>query len=172
MKLDSAVTQTTSSVFTSIALSFLWDSIGIMIPWLIVMFAVIVTDLISGIRKSLKFDIDVALSSAVRRTMGKMVTYFSWVVMVCLVESAVGDNSDIAKWACLLVIAMEVGSIISNLLKPHGIDISASAVLKFFVMHTPIGPSREEADEIIVDSNLEQLREKEREKWKHRSKKQ
>ena len=154
MKLDSAVTQTTSSVFTSIALSFLWDSIGIMIPWLIVMFAVIVTE------------------SAVRRTMGKMVTYFSWVVMVCLVESAVGDNSDIAKWACLLVIAMEVGSIISNLLKPHGIDISASAVLKFFFMHTPISPSREEADEIIVDSNLEQLREKEREKWKHRSKKQ
>ena len=171
MKLGSTVTQTTSGVFTPIAMSFIMDSIAIMIPWLIVMFAVIVTDLIAGVRKSIKLGVDVSPSTAFRETIGKMVTYFAWVVMVCLVEAAVGKGEGIAKWACLLVISVEGGSIVSNILKPHGIDISASAILKFFFMRTPLQPSKEEADEIITDSKIEQLRKKEHEKWNHKNKK-
>lgn len=171
MKLDSTVTQTTSGVFTPIAMGFIMDSIALMIPWLIVMFAVIVTDLIAGIRKSIKLGVDVSPSTAFRETMGKMVTYFSWVVMVCLVEAAVGDETDIAKWACLLIIALEGGSIVSNLFKPHGIDISATAVLKFFFMRTPLGASKEEADEILCESKLEQMRKKEHDKWNHKNRK-
>lgn len=171
MKFDNAVTQTTSGVFTPIAMSFIMDSIAIMIPWLIVMFAVIVTDLIAGVRKSIKIGVDVSPSTAFRETMGKMVTYFAWVIMVCLVEAAVGRGEGIAKWACLLVIAVEGGSIVSNLLKPYGIDISTRSVLKFFFMRSPLHPSEEEAEELIKEDRIEQLRQREHEKWNHKSKK-
>lgn len=170
MKIDNSITQTTSGVFTSVALGFLRDSIGIMIPWLIVMFMVIITDLIAGVRKSIKFGVDVSPSTAFRETMGKMVTYFSFVFMVCLIDSAAEGNSNIARWCCLLIIAVEGGSIISNILKPHGIDISAASILKFIFMQTPLKPTKEEADDIIKESRLEKMRKKENDKWNHKKK--
>ena len=171
MKLDNTITQTTSGLFTPIAVGFIQNSIQMMIPWLIVMFVVILTDLISGIRKSIKLEVEVSPSTAFRETMGKMVTYFSWVIMVCLVDVAMGGNATAAKWGCLLVIAIEGGSIVSNLLKPHGIDISTRSVLKFFFMRSPLHPSEEEAEELIKEDRIEQLRQREHEKWNHKNRK-
>lgn len=171
MKLDNAVTQTTSGLFAPVAVGFIQNSIGMMIPWLIVMFAVIVTDLVSGIRKSVKLGVEVSPSTAFRETMGKMVTYFAWVIMVCLIDAAASGETTIAKWACLLVIAIEGGSIVSNILKPHGIDISTRSVLKFFFMRSPLRPTEEEAEELIKADRIEQLRVKEHEKWNVKGKK-
>ena len=171
MKLDNAVTQTTSGVFTPIAISFMQSSIGIMIPWLMVMFAVIITDLISGIRTSIKLGVEVSPSTAFRETMGKMVTYFAWVIMVCMIDEASESSASFAKWACMLIIVVEGGSIISNILKPHGIDISTKSVLKFFFMRSPLHPSEQEAEELIREDRIEKLRKKEHEKWNHKGRK-
>lgn len=167
MKLDSTVTQTTSGVFTPIAVGFIQNSITMMIPWLIVMFVVIITDLIFGIRKSIKLGVEVSPSTAFRETMGKMVTYFAWVIMVCLVDVAMGGNATAAKWGCLLVIAIEVGSIISNLVKPYGIEISLKGVLRFIFMRSPLNASQEEAEQVIRDKKIEHIRQKEQDKWNH-----
>lgn len=71
---EKPLVQGVTAGFAAIASQFIQESIGHMIPWLIVTGAVIVCDLIFGVRKSLLMDEEVRFSSAVRRTMGKMVT--------------------------------------------------------------------------------------------------
>lgn len=171
MKIDNQITQTTSGVFTPIAVAFIQDSIKIMIPWLIVMFFAIITDLISGIRKSIKLGVDVSPSTAFRETMGKMVTYFAWVIMVCLFDVATGGNASVAKWGCILVIALEGGSAFSNFMKPYGIEISLKGILKFLFMRSPLHASEEEADQVIRDDRVEKIRKQENEKWNRKGKK-
>jgi phage-related holin len=171
MKLDNTVTQTTSGVFMPIAAGFIQDSIKVMIPWLIVMFTVIITDLVSGIRKSVKLGVDVSPSTAFRETMGKMVTYFAWVIMVCLLDVAIDGSTTLAKWACLLVIAIEGGSIIGNILKPYGVGISLKNILKFILMRSPLHASQEEADTVLHEERVERIRKKEHDKWNHKGKK-
>lgn len=119
--------------FGAVASAFIMDSIRHMIPWLMVAVAVIACDLAAGIRKSLLMGEDVRFSRAVRLTMGKTVTYFSFIVMVCMINIAAGEEYDIEKWACLAVCAIEMCSIITNLLKPKGISINWG---KVFLMVT------------------------------------
>ena len=171
MKLDNTITQTTSGLFTPVAVGFIQNSIQMMIPWLIVMFVVILTDLISGIRKSLKLGVEVSPSTAFRETMGKMVTYFSWVIMVCLVDVAMGGNATAAKWGCLIVIGIEGGSIVGNILKPYGIEISLKSILRVIFMRSPLNASQKEANQVIRDKKIEQIRKKEHEKWNHKNEK-
>lgn len=172
MKIDNTITQTTSGLFTPIAIGFIRDSIQMMIPWLIVMFVVIITDLISGIRKSIKLEVEVSPSTAFRETMGKMVTYFSWVIMVCLVDVAMGGNATAAKWGCLLVIGIEGGSIVSNIFKPYGVEISLKGILRVIFMRSPLNASLEEVEQVIRDKKIEQIRKKENDKWNHKKKKE
>ena len=171
MKLDNTITQITSGVFTPVAIGFIQNSIQMMIPWLIVMFVVVLTDLISGIRKSLILGVEVSPSTAFRETMGKMVTYFSWVIMVCLVDVAMGGNATAAKWGCLLVIVIEGVSIVGNILKPKGIEISLKGILRVIFMRSPLNASQEEAEQVIRDKKIEQIRNREHDKWNHKNKK-
>lgn len=115
-----AITQGTSSAFAMWATVFLQESLAHMVPWLIATAAVIACDLCFGIRKSLIMGEPVRISKAVRRTMGKMVTYFAFVCMVCMVDVAAGSQYGIDRWACLLVCFVEFCSIVSNILKPKG----------------------------------------------------
>ncbi len=94
--------------------------------------AVIVCDLMCGLRRSMLMGERVRFSSAVRRTMGKMVTYFAFVVMVCMVSVAAGGIWKIDIYACLLVCLIEGVSIIGNILKPKGYDIDLKKVLNLF----------------------------------------
>ncbi len=119
--------------FGAVASAFIVDSIRHMIPWLMVAVAVIVCDLAAGIRKSLLMGREVRFSRAVRLTMGKTVTYFSFIVMVCMINIAAGEEYSIEKWACLAVCAIEMCSIITNILKPKGITVNWG---KVFLMIT------------------------------------
>ena len=110
--------------FAAVASQFVQESIGHMIPWLIVAGAVILCDLVFGIRKSLYFGENVRFSGAIRRTMGKCITYFSFVVMVAMIDVAANTNMQIDKWACLLVCFIEGISILGNYLKPKGYDVN------------------------------------------------
>ena len=92
---ENIVTQSIPGGFAVIASSFIMQSLEHMIPWLIVSFSVIICDLAFGVRKSLLMNEEVRFSGAIRRTMGKMVTYFAFVCMVVMINIASGDKWNI-----------------------------------------------------------------------------
>lgn len=91
--------------------------------------AVVLCDLAFGLRRSWIMGEQVRFSRACRNTMGKLVTYASFVIMVCFVNTAAGGALAIDKWACLLVCFIEGCSILANLLKPKGVSVDLGKVL-------------------------------------------
>ena len=145
-----AFIQGVNSGFAALAGAFIQESLSHMIPWLIVTCAVIVCDLCFGIRKSLCLGEDIRISKAIRRTMGKMVTYFSFVCMVCMVSVAAGTDYGIEKWTCLLVCFIEFCSIISNILKPKGYSLNVK-VLVSALLGKALKTSSKELEGIIEE---------------------
>lgn len=129
---EKAIHQVTAGIFAPIAGSFVMDSLQLMIPWLIAMFCVVICDLVTGVRKSLLMGEHVRFSRAWRATMGKMVTYFSFVVMVVMVNRAAGGSMHIDTYACLFVCFIEGCSIFSNILKPKGYNLNLAAAIALF----------------------------------------
>lgn len=121
-----------SGIFAPVAGSFVIDSLQSMIPWLIAMFCVIICDLVTGVRKSMLMGEHVRFSRAWRATMGKMVTYFSFVVMVVMINRAAGGSMHIDTYACLFVCFIEGCSIISNILKPKGYNFNLAKAIAVF----------------------------------------
>ena len=107
-----AIVHTTTGGFAAIATAFVAESLQNMIPWLIVSCAVILCDLLFGVRKSILMGEKVRFSRAIRATMGKMVT--------------------IDVYSCLLVCFIEGCSIVGNILKPKGININLIGALGVF----------------------------------------
>ena len=143
-----SITQPVTSCFGALVGAFISESISHMIPWFIASFAVITCDLCFGVRKSMLMQEEVRMSRAVRRTMGKMVTYFSFVCMVCMIEVAAGSTLGIDKWACLLVCFIEFCSIVSNILKPKGYKFNVRKLFAL-VASKAVDESKEELEEII-----------------------
>lgn len=158
---------TAAGLLTPVAMVFLQDSLRTMVPWIMVMLAVVACDLIAGIRKSLKLGVHVSWSMAVRETMGKMVVYVAFVMMVAMIDSASDHSFKIAMWGCLLVCALEGGSIVSNMLKPYGVDITPKSILRFFTMKVT-NATEDEAETLVTDEKVEELRERERNRWEKR----
>lgn len=119
----------TEGGYSAILAAFLNESIGHILPWMIVSAAVILCDLVVGIRKSLLMGEEVRFSSACRRTMGKMVSYFMFVIMVAVIDVAAHGGGVIDKYACLAVCLIEFSSIMSNILRPKGYDINLIKLL-------------------------------------------
>ena len=115
--------------YSVILAGFLQESIGHIIPWIIVAFVVILCDLVVGIRKSLMMGEEVRFSSACRRTLGKCVSYFMFVIMVAAIDVAAHGGGTIDKWACLAVCLIEFSSIMSNILKPKGYDVNFAKLI-------------------------------------------
>jgi hypothetical protein len=155
------------------AMSFFQSTIVSMIPWLITMFIVIIADLIAGLRKALKLGIHVSISLAFRETMGKMVTYFAFVAMVCMIQIASDTDFQIAKYGCWFICVIEGTSIVGNILKPCGLDISLKTVFK--VLAKKFSLTDDEADELITDdqkteSTLDTIVNREKDRWEKRKK--
>lgn len=115
--------------YTLIFASFMQESIGHMIPWLIAALFVILCDLVVGLRKSLIIGDEVRFSSACRRTIGKIISYFMFVITMAVVDVAADGNGDIEKWACLLICFIEFSSIVSNILKTRGYKINLAKLV-------------------------------------------
>ena len=130
---ESVIGGATKGVYAAIFATFLEESIGHIIPWLIVSACVILCDLVVGIRKSLMMNEEVRFSSACRRTLGKMVSYFMFVIMVAVIDVAANGHGTIDKWACLLVCFIEGCSIINNILKPKGISLNIGSLFGIIV---------------------------------------
>lgn len=124
-------------------------------------------DLIAGIRKSLKLGIHVSWSMAFRETMGKMITYVAFVLMVAMIDAASGHSYNVATWGCLFICALEGGSILSNILKPYGIDITPKGIVLFFSSRL-LHASDAESSMLVDDAGLEQIRQRERDRWEKR----
>lgn len=127
------ISGTIQGSFASVASAFVMESLQHMIPWLIVSFVVIITDLAFGVRKSMLIGEEVRFSRAIRATLGKMVTYFAFVIMVCMLNVATGQDWNIDVYSCLLVCFIEGCSIIGNILKPKGIKIDMLNAARVFV---------------------------------------
>lgn len=158
------IEQGSAGAMTSIAGVFLQDTIHTMLPWLLAMVAVVICDLVFGIRKSLKLGIHISPSRALRATMSKIVTYVSWVLAVAMIDCAEGHTLNISKWACLLVCLIEGMSIVGNMLKPYGYDFSVKASIVFF-LSLIFRQDKEELEDMVSDDKLDVITEREREKW-------
>ena len=138
----------TEGGYSVVLATFLQESIGHIIPWLIVSFFVILCDLVVGIRKSLLMGEEVRFSSACRRTIGKLVSYFTFVIMAAVVDVAAHGGGEIDKWACLAVCLIEFSSIMSNILKPKGYDINLVKVIGV-VFGKKFNVTKQEIEDII-----------------------
>ena len=146
---------TASGGVTAVASMFLERSIQIMLPWLITVFAVILADLAAGIRKSHLLGVHVSPSTAIRETLGKCVVYFAAVMTAAMVDVAADGNMKIAKWCCLFIMVVEGGSVVSNILKPYGLQVSLKGLLKLLMKKSPFGIDDEDADTIIKTARME-----------------
>lgn len=158
------IVQITSGILIPLLMTFLGEALTLMIPWFIVMFTVVVADLVAGLWKSYKLQIPIRFSKACRETMGKMIVYFAFVCMACCINVADNGEFNWAKWLALLVIIIEVGSIVGNILKPHGVNISMNALVKAILNHSTLPLTCPEVDEIVVKEPIEKIRKEELEK--------
>ena len=156
-----------SSIVTT---NYIGDGINTMLPWLVALTAVVVADLAAGCRKSLKLGIHVSVSTAARETMGKLVVYWAFVLMVASIEVATGHKYNIAMWGCLLICAVEGLSIVGNILKPMGIDLSLGNIISATLQRV-FGMSQREAGKVAKDESVETIKKREEKKWNQRKSK-
>ena len=142
----------TEGGYSVIFATFLQESIGHMIPWLVVAFCVIICDLVVGLRKCLLMGEEVRFSSACRRTMGKTLSYFMFVIMVAVIDVAAHGGGVIDKWACLAVCLVEFSSICSNILKPKGYNINLVKMIAV-VFSKKFDVAKQDVEEIIEKEN-------------------
>lgn len=142
----------TEGGYSVIFATFLQESIGHMIPWLVVAFCVIICDLVVGIRKSLILGEEVRFSTACRRSIGKTVSYYTFVVMAAVIDVAANGGGMIDKWACLMVCFIEGCSIISNILKPKGYNINLVKMIAV-VFSKKFDVAKNDIEEIIEKEN-------------------
>lgn len=159
------VTQVASGAIIPILIAFLGDALVLMVPWFIAMFSVIIADLAAGLWKSYRLRVPIRFSKACRETMGKSVVYFAFVLMACCINVASNSDFNWAKWLSMFVILIEVGSMVSNILKPHGINISMSAFLKAILTHSALPFACPNPDEVVQDESIEKIRQEELEKF-------
>jgi hypothetical protein len=131
--MEKSVLMAAEGGYSVIFATFLRESIGHIIPWLIVTACVILCDLVVGLRKSIMMGEEVRFSSACRRTLGKMVSYFMFVIMVAVIDVAAHGGELIDKWACLLVCFIEGCSIINNILKPKGLSLDIKKLIEIII---------------------------------------
>jgi phage-related holin len=131
--MEKSVLMAAEGGYSVIFASFLRESIGHIIPWLIVTACVILCDLVVGLRKSIMMGEEVRFSSACRRTLGKTVSYFMFVIMVAVIDVAANGGETIDKWACLLVCFIEGCSIINNILKPKGLSLDIKKLIEIII---------------------------------------
>ena len=159
------IVQTTSGALIPILMKFLGEALEQMIPWFIAMTSVVMADLVSGLWKCIKLDVPIRFSKACRETMGKMIVYFAFVCMAACINVAEKGEFDWSRWIAVFVVVIEVGSMAGNILKPHGINISLSAIIKAFIHHSWKELSCPEVDEIVEKVPLEELKQQEIDKY-------
>ena len=115
---------------------FFNSTIQISFPWLIVMAAVIILDLIVGVKKAIYVGEEVKISSAIRRTLTKTIGYFWLVFTLGFIDTATKFDLSFTTWGCLIVCGIELSSTISNFLKMKGYKFNREKGFDFLVRKT------------------------------------
>ena len=115
---------------------FFNSTIQISFPWLIVMAAVIILDLIVGVKKAIYVGEEVKISSAIRRTLTKTIGYFWLVFTLGFIDTAAKFDLSFTTWGCLIVCGIELSSTISNFLKMKGYKFNKEKGFDFLVRKT------------------------------------
>ena len=145
-------------IFSLTIAPFLLSAIETMVPWLIAMFSVVLCDLFFGYRGALLMKEEIRFSRAWRGTMGKMITYFSFVMMVVLIEKVSGSTYNIDKFSILFVCFIEGCSIISNILKPKGYDLNVTAAMGL-LLKKAFNINKEDTADVITKKSKQDERE-------------
>ena len=158
MRIPKPIVLATSSGLASLISVFWQQSVEVMLPWLLVVVAAVLADLASGHYKADRLGIHFAWSTAIRESLGKIVVYGSAVMLFAMFDVAVKGDAMIAKWLCIFVSTVEIGSVFGNILICHGIKLSLKAIIKFILKKSPFGIDDEAADEIIKTARREDIK--------------
>lgn len=109
--------------------AFVADSVINMWPWLLVMTALILCDLVAGVCKAWRLGERVTFSRAIRDTMAKACTYYSCVVFVALFQAAAKEDTDYCCYVAKVFCLIEGVSILGNILKWHGYNVNGKELL-------------------------------------------
>lgn len=152
--MSSTVNTYASGSFGALAAGFVITALEEMIPWLLVMTAIIIADLIAGIAKSLKLRQTVRFSKAVRDTMAKFCVYFACVVCFAFYDVAAQTNV-YAESACFIIMVLEALSIASNVLKYHGYTLNFNKLFSILISKR-FDLDDEHSDGIVTKDDSEQ----------------
>lgn len=155
MRIPQPIVMVASSGVTTLAGIFWQHSVQIMLPWLFVVGSAVVADLASGKYKSGRLGIHFQWSTAVRESFGKLIVYAAAVMTFAMFDVAAEGDATLAKWLSIFISAVEIGSVISNILICHGIRLSLKAILKLVLKKSPFGIDDDAADEIIKTARRE-----------------
>ena len=114
---------------SAVFIAFFQDTLQIMIPYLIVTFAIVVLDCIYGIKASIKRGEHIRPARAIRRTVSKLFEYICWIIVAATLSLAV-------KWGPLqyiilsIPIGIELLSIMQNFLFIKGKRIQGLNIFK------------------------------------------
>lgn len=109
------------------AVAFLQEAVLRMVPYAIIAVPLIILDLVYGIRAARYRKEKIRLSTAVRRTMTKILTYFCWVVLSSAL--AIAFEHRWIEWVVIgIVYVNELSSIVGNYLETKGLEVSWHAV--------------------------------------------
>ena len=123
------------------AVAFLQEAVLRMVPYSIAAVPLIILDLIWGIRAARYRKEAIRVSTAVRRTMTKILTYVCWIVLSSAL--AIAFQRPWIEWSILaLVYANELASVVGNYLETKGLELSwkaiGAAISKIFGQKTGI----------------------------------
>jgi hypothetical protein len=121
LETDAAVAIESGIAATVVA--FLQSAVLRMIPYSVPALLLIALDLLYGVRSAKFRGEKVRFSTAVRRTVSKIVSYICWLILASTL--AISFNKDWLEWFVLgLVYANEFASIVGNYLETKGIEFS------------------------------------------------
>lgn len=139
----------TSGSFGAIASAFVIESLEHMIVWIVVMFAVVFADLITGLMKCYKTKQKIRPSRAFRDTIAKAVSYFAAVVSFCMIDVANGGGGSLEKWCCGFLIVIELISIAGNLLKANGYNFDVNKAIEV-ILSKKLDCAKEDVEGVIT----------------------
>lgn len=103
-----------------------------MIPYAVPGLFLVLLDLVYGIQAAKVRNEKVRVSTAIRRTTTKVVTYVCWLILATTI--AIAFEKDWLEWGMLgLVYANEFLSIVGNYLETKGIQFSIAGVYRWFI---------------------------------------
>ena len=114
------------SIATTLAI-FLQTAVLKMVPYSVPAIAIIILDLLYGIKAARHRGEKVRFSTALRRTMTKMFSYVCWLILASTLALAFGMPW--IEWTILGIVYLnELSSVVGNYLEQKGLELDTKAV--------------------------------------------